>query len=74
VSRWAIYDWIRKGIIPAELVTRVAGTIRIDADKLEVLIKQGKLGRQRRGTGNRDAILRTLLSKLANDWTPPEAA
>jgi transposase-like protein len=67
VSRWTVHNWIRRGIIPAELVTTIAGTTRVDAEKLDRLIKEGRLARPRRRAGS-DAMLRRLLAKLAHEW------
>ena len=62
-----VHNWIRRGIIPAELVTTIAGTTRVDAEKLDRLIKEGRLARPRRRAGS-DAMLRRLLAKLAHEW------
>jgi excisionase family DNA binding protein len=49
VSRDAVYLWIRSGRIPSECVIRIAGTIRVDEQKLESLLfsgdRQGRVGR-----------------------------
>ena len=49
VSRDAVYLWIRSGHIPSECVIRIAGTIRVDEQKLESLLfsgdRQGIVGR-----------------------------
>jgi|ERR1019366_4499449 excisionase family DNA binding protein len=49
VSRDAVYLWIRSGRIPSECVIRIAGTIRVDEQKLESLLFPGD--RQARGVG-----------------------
>lgn len=41
VSRDAVYLWIRSGRIPSECVIRIAGTIRVDEQKLENLLFSG---------------------------------
>jgi hypothetical protein len=43
VSRDAVYLWIRLGRIPSECVIRIAGTVRVDEQKLETLLLSGNL-------------------------------
>ena len=52
VSRDAVYLWIRLGRIPSECVIRIAGTVRVDEQKLENLLLSGNLhGRVGRNAG-----------------------
>jgi hypothetical protein len=43
VSRDAVYLWIRLGRILSECVIRIAGTVRVDEQKLEDLLLSGNL-------------------------------
>jgi hypothetical protein len=47
MSRFAIYNWIETGIIPEDCVVRMNASIRIDGERLEALVREGKLRRQR---------------------------
>jgi excisionase family DNA binding protein len=48
VSRDAVYLWIRQGNIPSECVIRIAGTVRVDEEEFERLLRSGELyGRPR---------------------------
>jgi len=51
VSRDAVYLWIRQGKIPSECVIRIAGTVRVDKEEFERLLRSGVLyGRRRQKT------------------------
>ena len=43
VSRDAVYLWIREGRIPSECVIRIAGTVRVDEQRFETLLRSGHL-------------------------------
>src|SRR5260370_33006702 len=48
VSRDAAYLWIRQGKIPAKCVIRIAGTVRVDEEEFEKLLRSGALYGRRR--------------------------
>ena len=47
VTRFTVYHWIKTGVIPADRVIGIGQTIRLDAERLDALIRAGKLYRQR---------------------------
>jgi len=49
VTRHAVQDWIRRGLVPASIITRVGGSVLIDDQSLAVLIREGKVFRRPRG-------------------------
>jgi len=53
VSTDAVYLWIRQGKIPAECIARIAGTVRVDEEEFEQLLRSGALCQPRRS--KRDA-------------------
>jgi hypothetical protein len=69
VSADAVYLWIRQGKIPKECVVRVAGTVRVDAERFEQRLRSGGLyqrpGRKRTMVCGRDAEL--SIAAIAED-------
>ena len=50
MSRFAIYEWIKTGIIPEYCIIRIGQSIRINSDRLDRLVREGKIYRQRMRT------------------------
>jgi hypothetical protein len=44
----AIYAWIRAGLIPDCCLLRIGNSIRIESDRFDTLLREGKLYRPRR--------------------------
>ncbi len=48
VTRHAVGDWIRRGLIPESIITRIGGNVLIDDEQLLTLIRAGKVFRRSR--------------------------
>jgi hypothetical protein len=48
LGRHAVGAWIRRGLVPESIVTRIGGSVLIDDEQLTILIRDGKIFRRPR--------------------------
>jgi hypothetical protein len=66
VSRFAVYDWVKREVIPPEAVIPFGAGFRLDADLIDALIAEGKLKRQRAPRGREKSIVVRRIAKKSH--------